>query len=181
MKEFSIQNLHGKTAENILIETHQVNVVPIDIQKILRHYGLLYTTVDFSNVEQIAAEQVEKYGPILGGTVSTDEDGTVICCTNISDVLIKIPPRVIMAHEFAHLCLFGQMNHIRFLGGSSSTAEQEYKALKFATELLLPTSQIRSVSGGLMEPSVKTLAKTFQVPLSVMAFRLERCLRAYFI
>ena len=79
MKEFSIQNLHGKTAENILIETHQVNVVPIDIQKILRHYGLLYKTVDFSNVEQIAAEQVEKYGPILGGTVSTDEDGTVIC------------------------------------------------------------------------------------------------------
>lgn len=181
MKEFYYENLRGKTAESILVETRQTENIPVDIPKILRHYGLPFKLVDFSDAEQMAEGQVEKYGPILGATVSTKEDGTIICCTSAADILNGLPPRIILAHEFAHLCLSGQQNHVRFLGGSSSTAKLERKAIGFATELLLPISQIRCVSHELASPGIKTLAEIFQVPLAVMAFRLERCPRIHFI
>ena len=67
----------------------------------------------------------------------------------------------------------GEIRHVEFRYDGSSSNPREEKANIFAGELLIPLHQLEKVSKDLLLPTVKNLAKVFEVSETVMAARLK--------
>lgn len=168
-----IENLRGKKAAEILKETGQENNIPVDLRAILHKLEISAISMDFTEIETILFDQVKKRGRILGAVMTTHDNDTAIFYSNDQELMSNHRYRFTIAHELAHCCLDGDLNHVEFRHDGSSDEASERRANIFAGELLIPLPQLEKVSKELLLPTITNLATVFEVSETVMAARIE--------
>ena len=166
-----IERLKNNTAADILRETGQENVTPVNLREILQKFEISVISIDFSEIERMMSDMVKERGRILGA-VMTKDNNTAIFYSNDKELMSNHRYRFTVAHELAHCCLDGELSHVEFRHDGSSASPQERAANIFAGELLIPLHQLERVSKELLLPTVKNLATVFEVSEPVMAARL---------
>ena len=166
--------ISNKNVSDILRETGQEHSFPINLNKILRPYGISAQAMDFSPLEsKLPRTVVAKQGHIYSALITSETGNTTIFYSNIPNRLSDYRYKFAVAHEIAHICLNGQQNHIEFQYDLELNREAHRKANIFAGELLIPLPQLVKTMKQLVLPTVKNLAKVFEVPNAVMLARLE--------
>lgn len=174
-----INNIHGKSAPEILQETGQENCIPVNLNRILQHYEISAMAMDFSNLEKSLSEAIPfKHDRILGAMITAPSGNTTIFYSNDSELMSNHRYRFTVAHELAHACINGEPNHVEFRHDGTSNSAIERQANIFAGELLIPLHQLETVSKKLLLPTIKNLAKVFEVSEAVMSARLKHLNRA---
>lgn len=174
-----INNIHGKSAADILRETGQENHIPVNLNRILWHYEISAMAMDFSDLERLLFKETScEHDHILGAMITAPSGNTTIFYSNDSELMSSHRYRFTVAHELAHACINGEPNHIEFRHDGISNSPIEKRANIFAGELLIPLHQLETVSKKLLLPTVKSLAKVFEVSEAVMSARLKHLNRA---
>lgn len=166
-------NLIGLSAADILQKTGQENSVPVNLNKILKELGISAISTDFSNLEEIMSQELQKLGPILGASLTTKEGDTAIFYSSNPELMSDHRYRFTVAHELGHLCINGCKNHVEFRHAAMADDKNERTANIFAGELLIPLVQLERVSSELLLPTPKNLATIFEVSETVMFARLK--------
>lgn len=169
-----INNIFGKSVADILRETGQENCTPVNLNAILRYYKISACAIDFSSLEKSLSEATScEHDRILGAMITTSSGNTTIFYSNDSELMSNHRYRFTVAHELAHACINGKPNHVEFRRDRISNNPTETRANTFAGELLIPLRQLEAVSKKLLLPTIKNLAKVFEVSEPVMVARLQ--------
>lgn len=169
-----INNILGKSAADILKETGQENCIPVNLNQILRHYEISAMAIDFSELEKsLSIATSREPDRILGAMITAPSGNTTIFYSCDSELMSNHRYRFTVAHELGHACIDGEPNHIEFRHDGTSNSIVEQRANIFAGELLMPSAQLEAVSKKLILPTIKNLAKVFEVSEAVMSARLK--------
>ena len=164
-----LKQLKGKEAKDLLSESKQLNNIPVDLDKILEHYGVKKIPTDFSELEDM---EVNRGKGEISGLVLSFRDDLGIFYKQSDSIHRK---RFTIAHELAHCCLHSESleeGYIEWRNPDYSD-EKELEANIFAGKLLIPRRQLDYVLQRLIKPSLYGLAEVFQVSANVMRARLE--------
>lgn len=162
----TLKRIRGCSAEEILVMANQKNSIPVDLDAIVKYLKIKYIPTDFSDIEK--KEQKKVYGLVL---LNNTEIG--IFYREGDSIEQK---RYVISHEIGHCCLHDEKlsnGYIEFLADDGENKEEEEYADVFAMNLLMPEESIKSVHLKLIKPSIKSIAKIFQVPVELAKKRLE--------
>lgn len=158
-----INNIMGKSAEELLQMSKQSDVIPVSLTKILNTVGISCLPFDFKGDTNIL--------------------GALVCVGNNAAIFYrKDDPRdghryrFTVAHELAHCCLQHintQHGSVHYRKETDNENEDEIAANIFAGELLIPEKSLRNALEELLLPSLKLLAQMFAVSENVMRARLD--------
>lgn len=161
--------LHKRTAQDILIMCDQDNAVPVDIKSILKRLDISAMPIDFSQIERKLPEKYEGL-KILGAMASNDEKIAIWYRSEDKEDSHRM--RFTIAHELAHCCLHGSRHHLEFrIDGDLD--EDEVLANTFAGELLIPEESLNRTIEQLLVPTLSALADIFDVSINVMRERIK--------
>lgn len=169
----------GKTPEELLRLTEQEDSIPVDISTILFKLNISEIKMDFAEIEKALELQVNEKGAVSGMVLLSGDNVGIFY--NEKDGLNR--QRFTIAHELAHCCLNGGRlaeNHIEFRHEISTDDEEEIAANTFAGKLLIPEGSLKKVYEQLSIPVLDSLAKIFQVSITVMKERLKMLKMDYF-
>lgn len=167
-------NILGKSAADILKETGQENCIPANLNQILRYYEISAIATDFSELEKsLSVVTSREPARILGAMITAPTGNRAIFYDCNSERMANHQYRFTVAHELGHACIDGEPNHIEFRYDGTSNSIVEQRANIFAGELLMPSAQLEAVSKKLILPTIKNLAKVFEVSEAVMSARLK--------
>ena len=171
-----LKKINGRTALELL-EMYNIPLKPpIQLSKLLINIGISTLGIDFTDIEDAANYE---HGRILGAAISKGENLTIFYRKSDS----KNRQRFTIAHELAHCCLHTnalKQNHIELREEFCNKTEKEKEADIFAGELLIPEPLLKNVYDQFYVPSLKSLARIFNVSTNVMAARLNYLSMPYF-
>ncbi len=156
----------------MLLETCGEVSVPVDIEKLLKQNGIIYSAMDFTPLEKETSEKM--VGQILGAVILDKDDVCILYAKNST----TNRKRFTLAHELAHCCLDADnlsagQPHVEFRIDEASGSGKERVANIFAGKLLIPKNKLEEMYDSLIAPLSDVLAKEFQVSVSVMEARLQ--------
>ena len=184
-----LREMSGKTPTDILFESTHGNSIPVDIERIIRSYGIHINRTDFAPIESM--ERYKDCGHILGAVFTDGNELNISYSANnhletlpkslsIEEVQKKVRhrKRFTLAHELAHCCLHMNPEKDKYFlefrtDQLNYEDEKERQANIFAGELLIPKEPLMYVYEKLKVPSVDFLAEIFDVSRAVMAARLD--------
>lgn len=161
-----LNELKGRTPEDILISSEQQYNIPVDLDKIIKELGIVKMAKDFSDIENI-----ENNGKISGLVLLIEDDIAIFY--NKKDLLEQ--KRFTAAHEIAHCCLHGESlknDYIEFLHKDGFENDHEKEASIFASKLLIPAEALFYIYHKMLKPTLAELSEIFQVPERIMKIRL---------
>lgn len=160
-----LNNLRGRTPEEILRQYETNKTIPVNLEDIVRNIGISVIPKDFSRLEN-------KYkGLDIQGFLVTTGDNAAIYYKE-SDDAYNI--RVTVAHELGHCCNLTNEHDIPHVELRSKFKDDNEKEMdRFASKLLIPTDRLTEVYMSLPVPKTDILARKFKVPTSFMEFRLN--------
>jgi len=168
-KTVTANQLHKRTAQEILIMSDQENAVPVDIKEILKKLDISAMPIDFSRIEKKLPEEYEGL-KILGAMASSDDKIAIWYRSEDKEDSHRM--RFTIAHELAHCCLHGSRHHLEFrIDGDLD--EDEILANTFAGELLIPEESLNRTIEKLLVPTLSALADIFDVSINVMRERIK--------
>jgi len=139
-----LKSLKGKTVDELLAHACiSPKSLPLDLDKLLRTWKIIARSADMSGLEEIAKDEVEKNGAILGVVAAPNENVVLL----FSDKSSKPRARFTIAHELAHCCLHTEKlekGYIYFRLGGGMQPQEENEADEFARNLLMPEDVIIS-------------------------------------
>lgn len=166
-----LKHLKGKTAEEILKETNQINSIPIDLNVILETYGIKCMSDTFNDLKtEYTSSELEN----IAGLILSDEKNLGLFFRESDSVPRR---RFIIAYELGHCCLHGDIlnaGYIEFRDCPTKWSKIEYEADRFANDLLLSEKQIEHVLRLLYKPSLRIMSLVFKVQASTMRERLTQ-------
>lgn len=165
----AINGIMGKTPEDLLKGSHQINAVPVDLSAILEKAKIsVIPSQDFSEYEQNTGRRVL-------GALATKGDSAAIFYNEKEPSMTWHRIRFTVAHELAHACLSGDKFHIafRYDDDKEGQSEEEINANIFAGALLIPKKSLLKQIEILLIPTISLLADAFDVSRSVMEARLK--------
>ena len=161
--------LHKKSAKEILFMCDQDGAVPVDIKKILKKLDISAMPIDFSGIEKKLPEEYAGL-KILGAMASNDDKIAIWYRSEDKEDSHRM--RFTIAHELAHCCLHGSRHHLEFrIDGDLD--EDEILANTFAGELLIPEDSLKRTIDKLFVPTLNALADIFDVSVNVMRERIK--------
>lgn len=169
-----LKELNGKSAEDILKASGQLQNIPVDLEKIIETIKVFKYPRTFDDIEKIENEEV------AGLVLLRDDD---IGIFYDAEATIK-QKRFIIAHEIGHCCLHGDTlkeGYIEFLHKDGYADEHEKEASLFAARLLIPEESLLSIYNRLILPSLNGLSDIFEVPKHLMKYRLEELKMRYYL
>lgn len=173
-KMCKLSDLAGKSV-NELLEKAGVgpDEIPRDLDRLLKGLKIIATWRDFSDLEKLLADNVKKWGSILGAVAVNDDRVGIFYRPGSTDNRIRFT----VAHELAHCCLHAkelEKGHILMRYDGYFPDEEEIKANDFASELLMPERLLRADYENDPKPRVLDLANKYGVSINVMEVRLIR-------
>lgn len=165
-----LNNLKGKTPEELLLESGQYYQVPVDVEAVLSLCEIKHVDSTFEQLE-VRPEYADK-GEILGLVLLDGDDVGVFYKATDSEHR----QRFTMAHELGHCCLHGDSlrnGYVEYRTNFTIGEQKEIEASTFAGALLIPEHSLRNVINRLLKPSLNGLARIFNVSIPVMRKRLE--------
>lgn len=166
----TLNRLKGKSAKDLLIESGQLNQIPVDIDEILDNYGVITVATEFKSLEK--SDEYKGNGEILGLVLLNGKDVGLFCKESDS----KHRQNFTKAHELGHCCLHSDSlkdGYVEFRDTSTIGMTKEIEASTFAGELLMPEHSLNNIINRLVKPSLIGLANIFDVSVPVMRKRLE--------
>lgn len=164
-----LSNLRQKEPYELLKETGTANSIPVNLDKILDFYNIQKIEMDFSELEEIHGCEP---GDIYGAVFSENDDlGIFVNEKNSSEI-----KRFTIAHELAHCCMDTasvKETHLEFRKESSKRKDTEKRMNEFAAALLMPEALLIRAIKSMQAPTIKSLARKFQVPDRAMEKRLK--------
>lgn len=172
----AISQLHGMSANDLLVHCEQNQSVPVDLSAILRKLGISAIPFDFSDIEEGVRQRFKANVQVLGAIATQGEHAAIFY--NKKHQQDSHRSRFTIAHELGHCCLNSAhlkngKAHIDCRIEGISQNEDEIAANIFAGELLIPESTLYQTINKLILPSVHILAEIFDVSDNVMLKRLE--------
>lgn len=154
-------------AKKVLREQN-INSLPVDVYELCRKFGISVVPADLGRYEEAS-------GYAISGIIEVDRTGETpekTIYVNRSD----IPERqnFTVAHELGHYFLHlpdDKSDVITSFRGASDKRERE--ADMFAAELLMPTDLVLKEYYAKLYPTVRSLAKTFEVSQAAMRRKLD--------
>lgn len=174
-----LEEVKGKSPEQLLAESGQTNQVPVNIEVILENCGIKAIPTSFEALE--STPELANQGEILGLLLVHGED--VGLFYKASDTEHR--QRFTMAHELGHYCIhYGDAikdsSYIEFRNNMNGGEKKEIEANTFAGEILIPEPSLRNIINRLLKPTLQGLADIFDVSVSVMRARLEYLMIPYY-
>lgn len=169
-----LNELRGKSAEEILKISGQADKVPVDLEKIIETINVYKQPRTFDDIEKIENREV-------AGLVLLHGDDIGIFYDIEASIEQK---RFIIAHEIGHCCLHGNIlkdGYIEFLHKDGYENNHETAASLFAARLLIPEQSLISTYNKLILPSLSGLADIFEVPTHLMKHRLKELKLKYYL
>lgn len=170
-----LKELNGLSADDLLIKTGQVGVVPVDIAQMCRDLQIIIKPFDFSTIERDPdfKKLISEHGNILGIVLTNNDDLAIL----YREADTRNRKRFTLAHEMAHCCLHMSPHddvHIEFRTDKSA-AKKEREANIFAGELLIPEKSLRTIIEGkeITNDFIVFLSNLFVVSVNVMIERLR--------
>lgn len=169
-----LEQLRNKTSENLIKRFDLDSTIPVDLNKIINHYGIILQPSDFKDLEMFPEidKMIDEKGEILGAVVVQNDKLGIFY--RDSDSVHR--QQFTVAHELAHCCLNTDElmidGHIEYRTDLISEDEKEKKANIFAGELLIPLSLLTMIYDRFNKPNLKILCKLFNVSQNVMRERL---------
>lgn len=169
-----LDELNGRSAEDILKLSGQLNNVPVDLKKLVKDIDIYAYPRTFDDIEKIEKKEV-------AGLVLIHENDVGIFYDKNATIENK---RFIIAHEIGHCCLHGDTlrnGYIEFLHKDGYENTHEKEASIFASRLLIPKQSLIYIYNRLIVPSLSGLAEIFEVPEHLMKHRLQSLKLRYYI
>lgn len=184
-----LREISGKTAEEILEHSGQIDKIPVNIERIIDSCGININKTDFNEIEQFM--ELDSGTRILGAVFTDGNELNV--CYNSNDYIDELPDiytseekkkkvehrrYFTLAHELAHCCLHMNPDSDRVFiefrtDHLNNDNQKEREANIFAGELLIPQKSLMFVYDKLKIKSLEFLADLFNVSRTVMAARLN--------
>ena len=172
----TLEQFRNKTAHDLLVESEQVNNMPVSLDAILEYYGVDKIPSSFDSIEKHPSNKGK--GEISGLVLSNGEALGVFY--KKTDSIHR--KRFTIAHELAHCCLHTDALKNGYVERRNPdySDEKEFAADIFAGELLIPEHQLEYAIQRLLKPTLYGLAEIFEVSTNVMRARLEYLGKPYF-
>jgi len=176
-----LDKIFSKTASEILTELGMSEEIPIQLEPILKHYGIAALPYDFSEIEQNERSQLSEgedgEGNILGVMISNGDRAGIFYRKD--DTVNR--QRFTIAHELGHCATAHEpiKDSIRYRRDKISNDEKEILANTFAGALLIPEKSLRILHRAMPIPYTSLLAKAFAVSTNVMKARMINLELAY--
>jgi len=151
------------TAQSVL-EEHELNRLPINVEKLCDELEIKVYYVDFSAIEA-------KVGKEISGAIQKRGDKyTILVNEDDSDVRARFT----IAHELGHFFLHMKDDPRAIVTSfRRDRSPRETEANKFAAELLMPRKLVKKEYEQMVIPVSSTLAKRFKVSKPAMCNRLD--------
>lgn len=162
-----LKKIHGKTAEELLVEYGVYDTLPIDLEKLAKSIGISVLPMDFSVLEKKLNKK-----DILGLVLTAGDDAAIFYRN--TDSFNRI--RFTIAHEIAHCCHLDPSTkepHIEYRIDEKDKDTYEKDMDIFAGKLLIPLKKLKEVYMSLSLPTSTILAEKFAVSIKVMEARLN--------
>lgn len=170
-----LEQLKNKTSENLIRRFDLDSTIPVNLNKVIDHYGIVIQPSDFKDLEIFPEidKKIDEKGEILGAVVVQNDKLGIFY--RQSDSIHR--QQFTVAHELAHCCLntdeLMMDGHIEYRTDLISDNEKERKANIFAGELLIPLSLLRMIYDRFNKPNLRILCDLFDVSENVMKARLD--------
>ncbi len=171
-----LKQFNKKSAYDLLDESGQLAEIPVNLDKILEHYGVAKIPSQFTELEAL---EINRGKGEISGLVLSAGDELGVFYKKTDNIHRK---RFTIAHELAHCCLHTDSLKEGYveLRKPDYSDEKERAADIFAGELLIPEHQLDYALQRLIKPSLYGLADLFQVSTNVMRARMEFLKKPYF-
>lgn len=169
-----LKRLNGKSAEDILKASGQEEMVPVNLDAIIRTAKIIKIPHTFDDLERETGKEV-------AGLVLLHEHDVAIFYDKNASITRK---RFIIAHEIGHCCLHGDMlkdGYIEYLKHDGFEDDHETEASAYAARILIPEQSLIMIYNKLILPSLSGLADIFQVPKKIMEYRLKELKLRYYL
>lgn len=172
-----LNNLSGKTVDELIEEFEFYKYIPVDLNKILDKYDVSTRSTDFEDLrqEKYIAEMEKERGEILGAVAVWGDNLRILYKKD--DTFLE--QKFTIAHELAHCCLnadaLQENGHIEFRTefDEKTDSKIEIQANNFAMNLLIPTLALKKIYARTRKPKLQAIAKAFNVSTELMRKKLD--------
>jgi len=166
----ALKNLAGKTADELLKGANLIGQIPVDLGKLITHWGVSVLPFDFTDLQ----EKLKNNGSIISGNIL----GLVVAQDDNLGIYYKSDDtvhrqRFTIAHELAHCCIDYEHLEKNSVNFRLDNAIDEAAVNIFAGEILMPETSLKDAirnMGGIFSGE---LANMFNVSETAMNARLN--------